>query len=60
MKSAFRVDNLSTLAFLNYSVKIIKLVSEIVQDRPSGITCFRFDCNIDPTQEDDRIQQDPF
>ena len=59
MNSAFIVDNLSDSAFNNASGKVIKLASEILQDRPSGITFFRFDYSIDTTQEDTRIQKDP-
>ena len=60
MKSTYIVDNLSASEFLNASGKVIKLASESLQDRPSGITFFRFDCRIDPTQEDARINKDPF
>ena len=59
IKSAFIIDNLSASAFLNASGKLIKLVLESLQERPSGIAFSRFDCRIDPTQEDARIQQDP-
>ena len=60
MKSAFIVDNLSASDFINSSGKAIKLASESLQDRPSGFTLSWFDCRIDPTQEDNRIQQDLF
>ena len=59
-KSAFLVDILSASAFLNASGKEIKLASEILKYRPSGITFSRFDFRIDPTHEDARIHQDPF
>ena len=38
MNSAFIVDNLSASAFLNVLGTVIKIASEILQDRPSGIT----------------------
>ena len=60
MNSAFRVDNLSASKFIHASGKVIKLSSEILQNRPQGITFFFFDFRIDPTQEDARIQQDLF
>ena len=60
MNSAFGLFNLSDSSFLNASGKVGKLSSEILKDRESGITFFCCDCRIDPTQEDARIQQDPF
>ena len=50
MKSAFIVDNISASAFINASAKVIKLVSESLQDRPPGIKFYRFDFRIDLTQ----------
>ena len=50
MNSAFGVYNLSASAFNDYSGKVIKLSSERLQDRPSGITFSHFDYRIDPTQ----------
>ena len=60
MNSEFGVDNLSASAFLNASGKLIRLSSERLREIPSGITLSRFDCIIDPAQEDTRIQQDLF
>ena len=57
---SFGLDKLSASAFLNYSGKVIKLLSERLQDRPSGIRFSRFDCRIDHTQEDALIHKDPF
>ena len=50
MNSVFGVDNLSASAFINASGKVVKILSEILKDRPSGITFYRFDFRIDPTQ----------
>ena len=60
MNSEFGGDNLSASVFLNASGKVIKLSSEIPQDRPPGIMFLWFDCSIDPTNKDARIQWDPF
>ena len=38
----------------------VKISSESLQDRPLGITFFRFDCRIDLTQEETRIKRDLF
>ena len=56
INSSFGVDILSASSFLDASGKLIKLTSESLQDRPSGITCFHFYCRFDPTQEDACIQ----
>ena len=42
IKSEFIVDNLSASVFLNASGKVIKIASESLQDRPSGITFSRW------------------
>ena len=56
INSAFGVDKPSASEFINASGRLIKLTSESLKERPSGITFSRFDCRIDPTQEDARIQ----
>ena len=50
MDSVFLMDNLLASEFLNASVKVEKIPSEILQDRSEGIMFFWFDCKIDPTQ----------
>ena len=57
MDSPFGVDNLLYSLFLNYSVKVVKILSENLQYRDEGITFFCFDFRIDPTQEDACINQ---
>ena len=41
MDSAFGVDNLLALVFINVSGEILTLSSESLQDRAEGITFFR-------------------
>ena len=60
MNIAFGVDKLSASEFLNASWKVLKLLSKSLQERPSVITFYRFDCRIDSTQEDYRFKQDQF
>ena len=60
MNSIFGVDKLSASEFLNASGKLVKFLSESLQDRTSGIIFLRFDCRINSTQEDTHIQRDPF
>ena len=60
INSKFGVDNLSASEFLNASGGLIELRSESLQDKPPEIKFSHFDCRIDPTQEDARIQKDPF
>ena len=60
MDNAFVVDNLLASAFLNASGKVVKLSSEILQDRPEGITLFLFYCRIYLNQEYSSIKRDPF
>ena len=58
--SKFGVYNPSASEFINDSGKVIKILSEILQDRAEGIMFSPFDFRVNPTQEDDCIKQDPF
>ena len=60
MNSEFVVENISTSAFSNASGKIMKFSSERLWYRTPGIMFYHFDFSIDPTEEDARIQSDPF
>ena len=60
MNTLFGVDNILASVFLNTSVKLVKLLSEILQYSPAVIKLLRFDFSIDPTQEYARIKQEPF
>ena len=60
MDSAFKVENILDLEFINASGKVVKLSSENLLDREEDITFFHFNFMIDLTQEDACINQEPF
>ena len=57
LASVYNVDNLNRSAFLTTTSKQARLKSEVLFNRPEGISFFRFSFNLDPMSVDYRINQ---